>query len=182
MYKKIKCIGYTLLSTGIAVFLYIFLHELGHMIIMLSAGATITDFSIFTAHVSAVGGAYTDLSRMCMHVNGSLFPFIIAYVYTLFYQKNNTSSFYRIFSYVVIVISAASICAWVVNPFVYLLGTAPINDDVTKFLTVFSAHYHPLIVSAAAVVLIGMDVVLMIKKRILYNFIEEIRSCSDYAL
>lgn len=50
------------MSAGIAIFLYILLHEFGHMIIMLSVGATITDFSIFTAHVSADGGNYTDLS------------------------------------------------------------------------------------------------------------------------
>ena len=34
--------------------LYIFVHELGHLIVMLSAGATIEDFSIFTAHVTAM--------------------------------------------------------------------------------------------------------------------------------
>ena len=53
--KKIKSIGYVLLSAGLAVFLYIFLYELGHTLVLLSVGATITDFSIFTAHVSAVG-------------------------------------------------------------------------------------------------------------------------------
>ena len=58
MNKKIKNITYILLSAGIAIFLYILLHEFGHMVVMLSAGATITSFSIFTAHVSAVGGDY----------------------------------------------------------------------------------------------------------------------------
>lgn len=36
----------------ITLFLYILIHESGHMIVMLSAGATITEFSIFGAHVS----------------------------------------------------------------------------------------------------------------------------------
>ena len=65
--------------------------------------------------------------------------------------------------------------AWVFVPFLYLNGSAPINDDVTKFLIVFCENYHPLIVSVMAVVLMGLGVVLMIKKRIIHNFIEEIK-------
>lgn len=175
MNKKIKSMGYVLLSAGIEVFLYILLHEFGHMIVMLLAGATITDFSIFTAHVSAVGGDYTSLLNMWMHANGALLPLIISYLYILLYQKNNTKSFYRIFSYMFTLIPVCSILAWVIMPFIYLQGNAPINDDVTKFLAVFCENYHPFIVSAAAAILIGIGVVLMIKKRVIYNFIEEIK-------
>lgn len=120
-----------MLSAGIAVYLYIFLHEFGHMVVMLSAGATITDFSIFTAHVSGYGGDYTNLSKMCEDANGALFPLIISYIYTLLYQKGNTKSFYRIFSYIVTLVPVASMLAWVIIPFVYLQGNAPVNDDVT---------------------------------------------------
>ena len=175
MSKKLKKAGYLLLSAGMGVFLYILFHELGHMAVMLSAGATITDFSIFTAHVTAVGGDDTNLSNMCMNANGALFPLIISYLYTLLYQKGSTKSFYRIFSYVVALIPVASMLAWVIIPFAYLQANAPINDDVTKFLAVFCEDYHPLIVSVAAVVLIGLGVVLMIKKRVIHNFLEEIK-------
>ena len=175
MNKKIKSIGYMLLSAGIGVFLYILLHELGHMIVMRSVGATITDFSIFTAHVSADGGDYTNLSDMCMNINGALFPLVISYLYILLYRKGSTKSFYRIFSYIVTLMPIAAMLAWVFLPFAYLQANAPINDDVTKFLAVFCEHYHPLIVSVAAVVLIGIGVVLMIKKRVIHNFIEEIK-------
>ena len=166
MNKKIRSIGYILLSAGIVVFLYIFLHEFGHTIVMLSAGAEITDFSIFTAHVSGDGGNYTNLSRMWLCANGALFPLIISYIYTLLYQKGNTNTFYRIFSYML---------AWVIIPVVFLQGNAPINDDVTMFLAVFCNNYHPLIVSAAAAVLIGISVLLMIKRRVIHNFVEVIK-------
>ena len=175
MNRKLKSIGYILLSAGITLFLYILLHEFGHMIVMLSVGATITDFSIFTAHVSADGGNYTDLSDMFMNVNGALLPLIISYLYTLLYKKGSTKSFYRIFSYMVTLIPIGSMLAWIFIPFAYLQENAPINDDVTKFLTVFCESYHPLIVSVMAVILIGMDVFLMIKKRVIHNFIEEIK-------
>ena len=175
MNKKIRSIGYILLSAGIVVFLYIFLHEFGHTIVMLSAGAEITDFSIFTAHVSGDGGNYTNLSRMWLCANGALFPLIISYAYTLLYQKGNTNTFYRIFSYMVTLIPTASMLAWVIIPVVFLQGNAPINDDVTMFLAVFCNNYHPLIVSAAAAVLIGISVLLMIKRRVIHNFVEVIK-------
>lgn len=175
MNKKIKSIGYILLSAGIVFFIYTLLHEFGHMVVMISVGARITDFSVLTAHVSGDGGEYTSLSKMIESANGALFPLIISYIYILLYQKGNTKSLYRIFSYIVTLVPAASMLAWVIIPFVYLQGKAPINDDVTKFLTVFSKNYHPLIVSAVAVIFIGISVVLMIKKQVIHNFIEEIK-------
>lgn len=178
MNKKIKSIGYILLSAGITVFLYILLHELGHTMVMLLAGATITDFSIFTAHVSAVGGNYTNLSNMWLQANGALLPLIISYFYMLLYQKGNTKSLYRIFSYMVTLIPIASMLTWVIIPIAYLHRKAPINDDVTNFLTVFCENYHPLIVSATATALIGISIALMIKKRVIHNFIEEIKRIS----
>ena len=175
MNKRIKSMGYTLLSAGIAIILYILFHEFGHMIVMLSVGATITDFSILTAHVSADGGNYTDLSDMFMNANGALFPLIVSYLYLLLYKKDSTKSFYRIFSYVVTLFPIGSMLAWVFLPFAYLHANAPINDDVTKFLAVFSKSYHPLIVSTAAAALIGMGVFLLIRKRVIHHFIEEIK-------
>lgn len=149
-----------------------------HMAVMLSVGATITDFSIFAAHVSGDGGDYTSLSKMCEYANGALFPLIISYIYTLLYQKDSTKSLYRIFSYMVTLVPVASMFAWVIIPFAYLQGNAPVNDDVTKFLNVFCKNYHPLIVSAMAVVLIGIGVVLMIKKQVIHNFIKEIKQAT----
>lgn len=175
MNEKLKSIGYTLLSAGITLFLYVLLHEFGHMIVMLLVGETITDFSIFTAHVSAVGGNYTNLSEMWMYVNGALFPLIISFLYTLLYKKNSARPLYKIFSYMVILLPVASMLAWVIIPFVYLQGNAPVNDDVTKFLDIFCKNYHPLIVSTVAAVLIAIGIILMIKKHVIHNFIEEIK-------
>lgn len=71
--------------------------------------------------------------------------------------------------------TTASILAWLIIPVLYIRGTAPINDDVTKFLYNFSYDFHPLLVSAVAAMIIGIGVTLMIKKRIIHNFIAEIR-------
>lgn len=175
MNRNIRTAGYVLLSAGIAVYLYILLHEAGHAAVLLSTGAAITDFSVFTAHVGADCGVETNLSKMWMHANGVLLPFLVSNLYLILYRKSSSKSFYRIFSYIAVIVAPCSMLAWVVIPFAYLQGNAPANGDVTQFMDIFCENYHPLLVSAAAAALIGMSLLLMIKKRVVHNFIEEIR-------
>ena len=172
---KVKKVLYVFASALLAIFLYIILHEGGHMIVMLSAGATITDFSILTAHVSGVGGNYTNASDLWLQANGALLPVIVSFIYMLFYKKESRSMFYHIFSYMFCLIPVGSLFAWVIIPFVYMQGNAPAGDDVTKFLYNFTHDYHPLLVSAVAVLIIAVEIILMIKKEIIKTFIVEIR-------
>ncbi|MCM1500737.1 MAG: hypothetical protein NC124_19945 [Clostridium sp.] len=173
--KKSKRFLFMLPSAMLAVVLYITFHELGHLIVMLSAGETIVDFSIITAHVSGTGGNYTDLSALWLYANGALLPIFVSYIYMLFYKSNNEKPFYRFFSYMVALIPIASMLAWVVVPFMYVGGNAPAGDDVVSFLYTFSQYFHPFIVSAVAAIIIGIGIVFMVKRRILGNFIAEIK-------
>ncbi len=172
---KVKKVLYVFASALLSIILYIILHEGGHMIVMLSAGATITDFSILTAHVSGVGGNYTNASDLWLQANGALLPVIVSFIYMLFYKKESRSMFYHIFSYMFCLIPVGSLFAWVIIPFVYMQGNAPAGDDVTKFLYNFTHDYHPLLVSAVAVLIIAVGIILMIKKEIIKTFIVEIR-------
>lgn len=171
MQRKMKIVAYLMLSVLIVLPLYILLHECGHLIVMLSAGATITDFSIMTAHVSAVGGNYSNLSDLWLHANGAFLPIVVSLVYMMFYRTKNGSLFYHIFSYISSLVPIGSLFAWVVIPFVYLQGSAPVGDDVTKFLNNFSQNNHPLIVSAVTAMLIAVGVTVMIKKGIVQKII-----------
>lgn len=119
MKQKIKKVMLVFPAAALTIAIYIFLHEIGHLIVMVSAGVTITDFSILTAHV---------------------------YLF-----------------------------AWIFLPFAYVNGNAPAADDVTKFLDIFSRNCHPLLVSLAAMIMVGSGVALMLKKRMFQNFIAEIR-------
>ena len=175
MNKKIKNILQLLLAAGLSLPLYILVHELGHLIVMLSAGATVEDFSIFTAHVIAIGGNYTKLGELWLQVNGAFLPVICALVYLLFYQKDRESTFYHYFSYVVTMFPIGSMLAWVFIPFLYINGNAPVNDDVTHFLNVFSQYFHPLIVSAVAVLIIGIGIAVMAKKEIVQNILKIVK-------
>ena len=175
MDNKVKKVLYVFASALLSIIIYIILHEGGHMIVMLSAGATITDFSILTAHVSGVGGNYTNASDLWLHANGALLPVIVSFVYMLFYKKEGRSMFYHIFSYMFCLIPVGSLFAWVIIPFVYMQGNAPAGDDVTKFLYNFTHDYHALLVSAVAVLIIAVGIILMIKKEIIKTFIVELR-------
>lgn len=175
MNNRMKRIGFLLLSAVMTVFLYILLHELGHMIVMLSTGATVTSFSILTAHVSAAGGNDTALSALWLNANGALLPVTASFVYILLYRKDCQNSFYRIFSFLITFVPAASMLAWVILPFLFLQGKAPAKDDVTHFLNVFSNQYHPLTVSAVSAAIIVIHVTLIYRRRILQNYLEEVR-------
>ena len=84
-------------------------HELGHLIVMLSASSTIENFSILTAHVTATGGNYTKAGELWLQAN------------------------------------------------------------------VFSQDYHPLVVSASAVIIIGISIVIIVKKDIIWTVIKIVK-------
>ena len=171
MPNKNKRIVVLLLSILITIPLYILLHELGHTIVILSAGGEITEFSIVTAHVSSTGGSYTDLSDLWLHANGALLPVIVSYTYMLLYKIRIQNMFYTAFSFMFSLMPISSLCAWVFIPFLYISGNAPEGDDVTLFLYNFSHSFSPLAVSVISVIIIAAGVIIMIKKKIIGSFI-----------
>ena len=176
MNKKTKLTLCTVVSAILVVVLYILFHETGHLIVMLSAGEVIDDFSILGAHVSGHGGEYTFVSSLWLNVNGAILPLIVSLVYLLFYKKDRNNTFYRMFSFFTGLVPISSLLAWVIIPFVYLNGTAPPSDDCTKFLMSFSQIANPLFVSAAALVIVVLGSILFIKKGVLRNYIYELQA------
>ena len=173
--KLIKLILILVLSAMAAVFLYILLHEFGHVIVMLSAGDRITEFSILGAHVSGEGGNYTNASDLWMHANGTIFPLLLSYIFLLFYRKGYRNTAYRIFSLFFVLCPALSLLPWIVKPFVYTEGTFVAGEDITQFLYNFSQGHSPILVSLAAAVLFGISIILILTKGVFRNVIEEIR-------
>lgn len=169
--KRLILLGFV----PIVVILYIILHEMGHCIVAVACGATITEFSILNARMSFVGGTFTRASDLWLHANGMMFPLIVSYIYMLLYKKEKESVHYHIFSYFMALMPTCSLLAWVMIPVIYLTGSAPGYDDVTKFLDNFSSEYHPIFVTLGALVLMMLSVTLMVKKRIIQNCMMEFR-------
>lgn len=175
MNQKIKLSLCVVVSAMLVVVLYILFHETGHLIVMLSAGEVIDDFSILGAHVSGHGGEYTFVSRMWLNANGAVLPVIISFVYLWFYKEDRQNTFYRMFSFFAGFMPIFTLFAWVFIPLAYINGTAPQNDDCTKFLVSFSQIANPLFVSAAALVIIVLGSILFVKKGVLRNYICELQ-------
>lgn len=174
MQNKLDNIFKIIAAALLAVVLYILFHETGHLIVMLSAGDTIDDFSILTAHVSGHGGEYTPFSAMWLHANGAFLPYAATMVYMLFYKKDSESKFYIMFSQMIASVVIGSMLAWVIVPFIYMQGQAPAGDDVTKFLDVFGGS--PLIVGLAALLLTAAGIAVMLCRQIIRNFAREIKA------
>ena len=173
---KLTKLAYVFFAFGIGALLYILIHETGHLIVMLSAGATIDDFSILTAHVSAHGGKYTDGSEMWMNANGAVLPIICSMAAMLFYKRSNQGAFYRIFYFFITFVPIGSTLAWVIIPILYAKGKAPAGDDVTKFLEIWTKYHSPYLVSAAAVLVIIAGVYIAAAVGIFRGYMEEVRS------
>ncbi len=160
----------------LSIFLYIILHEFGHVIVLWSVDADVTDFSIASAHVSYGGGNWTDVSDRWMHLNGMLFPLILAVLYMLLYRREIKNSFYRIFSGFVTLVPFGSLMAWIIIPFFYMSGRAPEGDDVTKFLFNFTHDYPAYLVSIVALLVMIVCIAIAVRKGIPQNFEKEIRT------
>lgn len=83
----------------IGMILYIAFHELGHLIVAVSAGATITEYSIIHAHTSWVGGTFTINKYIWANVNGALLPILLSYIYALTYSEKIKNEFYKAISF-----------------------------------------------------------------------------------
>lgn len=172
--KKKKVFVFSIL---LSILLYIVLHEAGHCIVAVSCGATITEFSILPAYMSYSGGNFTDLSYLWFDANGVVFPLILSYFHMLLYRAGIKNRIYRIMSFLCALMPAGSLLAWVVFPIAYSNGYVfAEGEDTMKFLYIFSSAHNPLWVSAAAVILIAVSVILSVKKGILHNFLE-VRKC-----
>lgn len=178
-----------LLPAVLSLVVYIALHEFGHAIVLWSVDAEITEFSILRAHVLYDGGNWTDLSDRWMHLNGALFPTVLAFLHALCYQRHWKNRVYRSFSFFFLVGDLFSLITWAVNPLLYLpqiesshaAGMVLQNDDTYKFLYNFSFDYPVWIVSVVTAAVLALGVFLLVKKGILGNFAETVREIRSSA-
>lgn len=97
--QKRKIFFSFVLSALLSILLYIVLHEAGHCIVAILCGATITEFSILSAHMNYSGGNFTALSALFLSANGILFPLFLSYIYTFLYRAAAMNKFYRMMSF-----------------------------------------------------------------------------------
>ena len=156
--------------------LYIFMHELGHGIVAVAAGARVTRFSLIRGFVATSGGHRGYFARQLFYAAGSVFPALSAAVYVLLYRRGGSST-YRIFSALYETVCAASLLDWILTPVLFMAGKAPRGDDCTYFLEFFP--FHPMIVSAVTVCVLVLIVLLALKRGVGADFMETVRNHLD---
>lgn len=120
---------------------YIFLHELGHLLVMVASGDKILSFSIFTASVSGAGGHFTPATQSLLDLAGMGLPLLLSLIYLLFFFKDGRKgTFFRFYSALFVLVPIMSLLAWVMVPVEYFLGQTAGADDVIHFLSHSSVH------------------------------------------
>lgn len=172
MNVKIKIFLYLLASACVIVPLYILCHEGGHALVALLCGARITNFSIIGAFVSSEGGNYNVVTRGLLHSAGMLMPVLISIIYMSFYKREKASAFYRLCSFLFVMGFSMPVAVWILVPVLYLMGKAPVGDDVTQFLD--ATGMQPALLMAAAAVLLAGSILLAWHRGIISNYWKEI--------
>ena len=168
MNLKVKKILSLLASAVLMVPAYILLHEGGHALVAVLCGARITEFSVLGAYMGYEGGVFTPAALSLFHIAGMLLPVLAAVIYMLAYESKAEGVFYRIFSFVSLLMPLGSLLAWVVMPVFSLAGRAPQDDDAVKFLA--SSGLSPWAVSLGAAALFAFCLFLAWKKKIIQNY------------
>lgn len=156
------------------IIIYIILHEGGHSLVAMGCGAKITKFSIIGAYMCYEGGTFNSCTLALFNAAGMLLPLLLSIIFIIFYNKKSTNSFYRIFSFMVIVVPLGSLIAWFFVPVLYLVGSAPVNDDITKFIN--HSGIPPLLVTIVALLVFILLVFICWRKKILQNYYSTVRS------
>lgn len=155
MRMKSKSLIAFLVSYYLLVYFYTFLHEGGHAIVALLWGGKVVKFVLgVNAYVRTAGSAFTPFSEALFHAAGVLFPVIFLLLALVFYRPQVKKPFYHLFYAELWLCITVSLWAWVIIPLVTLFAAGPAHDDTIKFLRV--TGLHPLIVTAAAILIMGV--------------------------
>lgn len=169
MNARLKAVPVLLLFAPVWLLLYAVLHEGGHALVILAYGGTIDRFWVWglNAHVSAHGAVYSAFGEALMKAAGVLLPSLIAGIALVFYRSNARFIAYHWCYFMVLITPVFSMLVWIIFPLLSLFTPPPQGEDVTQFLNV--TGLHPLLVSLAALLLVGMFVFFIYKKGLLGN-------------
>lgn len=129
----------------IFIYIYSFIHELGHSIVVIAMGGKLTQFNPnpLNAHMNYIGN-FTDIELSVINAGGVALPWIIWIIFMLICRKKANS----ILEYIKLetsVIILGSMLPWIIIP---IIANRPLRDDVTKFLN--CSRLNPISVSVAS--------------------------------
>lgn len=163
MKDALKCIG--LLAVGLltAIFLYPFLHELGHVTAAIFLGTNVCDFQLFPVpSVMCEMDTTNELAFVIIGFGGMILPYLVSCV-------SPGKNFWL--WYLWLVISAICLLSFVVSIIgivLYKMGDPIANEDITRIME-YSNEYDTLY--------LGMLIVLIILRVVQITRTNPIRRC-----
>ena len=155
--KKILCAGI------ISIFIYAFLHELGHCIAVWIYGGRVTEFQfilLWDAHMNYEGDGIGW--RPLVHLSGALFPVLTAFCLLFTYRRDAGRTFVYYLKTLYIFQCISSLSAWIFMPILFVSGYWDPSDDVNKFL--FMSEISPVAVIMTAVAAVLLMTFIFVKK------------------
>lgn len=155
--RKILCAGI------ISIFIYVFLHELGHCIAVWFYGGRVTGFHFilfWDAHMSFEEDVIAW--RPLVYLAGTLFPVLIAFCLLFTYRRNSGRTFVYYLKTLYIYESILALSSWIFLPILFLNGVWELSEDVYKFL--FTSEISPVVVILTATAAVLLMVFIFINR------------------
>jgi hypothetical protein len=134
--NRLKFAGFLLLIALAVALAYTTLHEGGHALAGLAFGGRIGEFNInffnLGAHVNIDGG-FSRSQNAVINVSGAGLP-LLAWLVLILALPKKGSPLVQWTKFIASAGTLFTLLAWVIIPFLYLKNSAPVGDDVTKFI------------------------------------------------
>jgi len=158
----LKILGSVIAALAV-IFVYAFLHEGGHALAAVLAGARVTAFDLNfitgSPHVSWQG-IVSPAWRAFIAISGPLLPYIV-WLISLISLRKHKSTTTRTGLLVVSVVTISSLLPQVVIPVLFMRGVDLWGEDIVGFISY--SRFHPLAVATTFAVVVGMSIWLAVK-------------------
>jgi hypothetical protein len=166
------------LSVFIYLFIYTFLHEMGHGIIGVLSGGNINKLILgFNARINIRNTNYNSITLPLMNVMGMLLPYVVFLILSLNYKKDQSNILYKVGHGIYVFGILASLLPWVIIPLISIFTTPPRGDDVTNFIQ--NSGLQPMFISLLGIILFALFLYLSIQKDIIRNFMGIIKKLKE---
>lgn len=169
MTKKLTTIFAMLAVTVNVVITYIFIHELGHGIVVIASGGRITRLSIALARTWYDGADTSPWAVSLNNIAGMLLPVLLSLAGLFFYQNKVRSFIYQFAYGLFLVMTTSSVLVWIFLPVISLFAQTSPTDDVTRFLV--SSNLPPLLVAVMGIIIIALLISFAFVKKLPQGFI-----------
>ncbi len=158
----LRALAFVGLTLGV-IFLYAFLHEGGHALLVLLFGGTVTEFEVnffmHSPHISYIG-INDSMQRALISLGGPLLPLVLVLPLTLLLRRAK-NLVVQVTLLLLLGSLLPTLLVSVVISLAYGFGSVDASEDVARFL--FNSGFNPFIVAGAFSILFVAILVFLLK-------------------